>query len=45
MHAVAGAKDVAAFDALVRLHEVGPIARERGAHRGAKLASRHRLPT
>ena len=37
VHAVAGAEDVAARDALVRLHDVGPVARERRAH-GAREA-------
>ena len=32
VHAVAGAEDVAARDALVRLDDVRPIARERRAH-------------
>ena len=36
VHAVAGAEDVAAFDPLVRLHDIGTVAGERGAHGGSE---------
>ena len=45
VHAVAGAVEVAAGDALVRLHHVEAVAPPRGARARAKDQSRHRLPT